>query len=111
MNLVYFLTVGAIFSATLGEFVKYPFGANSQSISLLDLNLALILLFYSIWQIGIKREILLPKYLEILAIFWLVGLIGFFFYQDFSGVLYLLRFILYSLTLMVGSSLAKAGFK
>lgn len=96
MNLVWFLIIGVISSVTLGEFGQFPFGVTSSSFSLTDLLLALTMIFFLIWQIGVKRELRLPTSFKLLVSFWGIGVISLIISQMFSGGLYLIRFIFYS---------------
>ncbi len=108
MNLIWFLTIGTVLSLVFGEFGQFPFGAN-LSISLTDILLGLTLMFLLIWQVAIKREILLPKGFKLLMFFWLVALISLVLSQNLSGGLYLLRFIFYSASFYLGYILIKSG--
>jgi O-antigen ligase len=106
MNLVWFLTIGTILSTILGEFGQFPFGANF-SVSLTDILLTLTLMFLLIWQIGIKKEILLPLGFKLLGIFWALAAVSLFFSGNLSGGFYLARFILYSSSFYLGYILLK----
>lgn len=107
MHLVKFLTIGVIFSIVLGEFGHYPFGESNFAARLTDILLGLTLGFLAIWQIGIKKEVLIPKGFFLIVLFWLVGLLSLIFAENFNGFFYLLRFILYSLSFWLGYSLIK----
>lgn len=108
MNLVWFLTIAAIFSIILGEFGQFPFGNVSSSISLTDILLLSTLVFFLIWKIGIQRNIKLPKIFYFIIGFWIVGGISLLVSKEFSGGLYLLRFIIYSLSFLVGFYVVKS---
>lgn len=108
MNLVWFLTVGTIFSVILGEFGQYPFGVTSSSISLTDLLLVVALFFLLVWNVGIKKDVKFLGAAKLLSIFWGVGFLSLIFSGDLSGGLYLIRFILYSSSLLLGYKLVAA---
>ncbi len=107
MHLVKFLTIGLIFSLVLGEFGHYPFGGATFAIRLTDVLLSLTLGFLAVWQIGIKKKILLPKEFILIIIFWLIGFLSLIYAANFKGFFYLLRFILYSLAFWLSYSLVK----
>ncbi len=109
MNLIWFLTIGTILSLFLGEFGQFPFGVTSRSVSVTDLLLATTVIFLFIWQFGIKKKIFLPKSFFLICLFWVVALISLIFSLKFSGGLYLIRFIFYSLSFYIGFSLIKEG--
>lgn len=102
MNLVFFLTIGALVSIILGEFGQFPFGTISASVSLLDIFTTLSLMFVLIWQIAIKKDFSLPLIYKFLVAFYLVATISLFFSQNISGGLYLIRFMLLSSGLLIG---------
>lgn len=101
MNLIYFLLVGVIFTTILGEFGQYPFGTSNLSVSLTDLVLFITVCFFLIWKVAIKREFNIPRFVWPLYLFLLSGLIGLILSGQFSGIFYLLRFILYSSIAMI----------
>lgn len=108
MNLIKFLISGAILSTVFGEFGHFPFGSSQGAVYLADVLLALAGLFFLIWQIVNKKRILFPKVFIWVIMFWITGFIsliwslGFFPADEIvKGSLYLLRFILYSLTLLI----------
>ncbi len=111
MKLVFFLTIATIFSITLGEFGRFPFGGSSSSISLMDILLTVTLVFLVIWQIGIKKKIQINKSFGLLIVFWITGFISLIFSGNFSGVDYLIRFIVYSSAFYLGSSLVGEDVK
>lgn len=111
MNLVWFITIGTIFSIVLGEFGQYPFGVTSSSVSLTDILLSLALFFLFVWKVSIKKEVRFLKVLIPLGIFWLVGLVSLILSGELSGGLYLIRFMLYSTSLLLGYELIKSGIK
>lgn len=107
MNLIYFLTILIIFTINLGEFGKYPFGVSSTGVSLLDVLLALALIFLIIWQTALKKKILFPPNFKLLMFFWVVGFIALVLFQNMSGIFYLIRFVIYSSTFWLGFALSK----
>lgn len=111
MNLVWFITIGAIFSIILGEFGQYPFGVTSSSVSLTDILLSLALFFLFVWKVSIKKEVRFLKVLIPLSVFWLVGSVSLVLSGELSGGLYLIRFMLYSTSLLLGYELIKSGIK
>lgn len=96
MNLILFLYIAVIFSLSLGEFGQFPFGQTQFSISITDLLIAFNLTIVLVWQVGIKRNLVIPKHFYLLAGFWIAGFLSLLFSFNFSGWLYLLRFIIYS---------------
>ena len=100
MNLIWFLTIVTILSISLGEFGQFPFGS-PVSVSLTDILLGLNLSLFFIWKIGIEKKLFLPKEFKILTLFWLLGFVGLIF-SGFGGILYLVRFIFYSLSFLIG---------
>lgn len=107
MNLVWFLTIATILSLILGEFGQYPFSQTFFSISATDILLSLTIGLLLIWQIGIKRSFQIPNIFKLLILFWMVALFSLGFAGNFEGGLYLVRFILYSLSLILGYYLVK----
>src|SRR3989344_3504700 len=106
MNLIWFLTIGLIFSLVLGEFGQFPFASSVFSISLTDILLLITFFFLLIWQVGIKKEIKIFSHFKFLLLFWLVAFLSLVLSNNFSGVFYLVRFILYSLSFYLGIILA-----
>lgn len=111
MNLIRFLTIGTLLAIVLGEFGKYPFGEVGNAINLLDILVATTGTFFLIWKIGIKKEISFPKIYVSLLIFAFIGALSLVYNYNFSGVLYLFRFIFYSLFFWIGYELSKNGKK
>lgn len=109
MKLVYFLLVGTIYSLTLGEFGRFPFGGGSVSLTIYDILLGLAVGFLLIWQIAIKKNLEEFKSLRILLPFIAVALISLFASGDLKGGLYLARFSIYASSFWVGYSLIKFG--
>lgn len=109
MNLNFFLYIAAFFSLSLGEFGQYPFGQTQFSISATDILLTLAICTILIWNIGIKKNLKMPKVFFILAGFWAIGFFSLIFSFNFSGFLYLFRFIIYSSILYLTYSLIKSG--
>lgn len=105
MNLVWFLTIGTILSLILGEFGRFPFGESVFAIRLTDLLLFITLFFLAIWQIGIKKKIVLPSHFKYIIFFWIIAFISLVFSGNLSGVFYFIRFIIYSLAFWLGYSL------
>lgn len=108
MNLIWFLTVSTILSITLGEFGQFPFGMTSPSISLTDILLSLTLLLLFIWQIEVKKKFQMPKIFKVLMLFWIVAFGSLFWSGNLTGGLYLIRFIFYSLSFLLGYQLIKS---
>lgn len=108
MHLVWFLTIGTILSITLGEFGQYPFGTTTASISLTDLLLGLTITFFTIWQVGIKKELKITKEFFLIILFWLASLLSLIFSGNLSGGLYIFRFIFYSLTFWIGFQIVES---
>lgn len=108
MNLVYFLTIGTLLSVILGEFGHYPFGASGVAVSLTDIFLTLTLIIFLIWKIGIKKELIEVKKFKWLFLFWLTGFISVIVSGIFGGGLYLLRYLIYSSSLILGFYLIKS---
>lgn len=108
MNLVWFLTIGTVLSLILGEFGQFPFGSN-LSISLTDILLGITLTFLFIWQIGIKKQLLMPFGFKLLILFWIIAAASLLFSKNFGGGLYLVRFIFYSLSFYLGYILVKSN--
>lgn len=109
MNLVWFLTIIAMIAGVMGEFGQFPFGSTT-SVSLLDLVSLGCVMMLLIWQVGIKRQIYFSKYFWWLVGFEMCGLIGSLVIQEWSGLLYLLRFGVYVMWAWVGYSLGKSKF-
>lgn len=107
MNLVWFLTVGTVFSIILGEFGQYPFGNVSSSISLTDIFLSLTIGFLLIWKIGIQRQLKLPRIFYLVIGFWIIGGLSLFLSGDWGGGLYLLRFIFYNFSFLIGFEIVR----
>lgn len=108
MNLVWFLTIGAWISILFGELGRYPFGS-STGIRLTDIILGLIVTFYSIWRVGIERQIIISKLMWAIVGFWVVGLISLIVNWQFEGAAYLFRFCLYSSMFLVTYDLVKSN--
>lgn len=96
MNLIWFLIIGVILSVTLGEFGQFPFGVTSSSFSISDILVSLIIILFLIWQIGIKKHLQVPKSFKLIILFWFIALASLVVSQNYSGALYLIRFIFYS---------------
>lgn len=107
MNLVYFLSIGLIIATTFGEFGKYPFGSTNPSVGITDILATLTILFLLIWRIGIKKSLFLPLGYKLLLIFFGWSILGLVISGQFSGGLYLIRFIIYSSLFLVGYFLIK----
>lgn len=107
MNLVWFLTIGTILMGLLGEFGQFPFGSTS-SVSLLDLGSVLTIGFLAVWQLGVQRKIAFPKAIWWLVGFELCGLLGLTWNAEWSGLIYWLRFGVYSLWVWVGYQLIRS---
>lgn len=108
MNLVWFLTIVSGLLGMLGEFGQFPFGSTS-SVSLLDIGSVVTVGFLAIWQLGISKKLEFPKIYGWIVGFMLCGLIGAVVVKEWSGLVYLVRFGVYSLWLWVGYSLIKSG--
>lgn len=102
MNLVWFLTLITIIATIFGEFGKYPFGNNNSAVSITDLSLFISMIILSIWKIAIKKDLYIPKMFNLIILFWGVGILSLILAKDFSGILYLFRFILYSSSFLLG---------
>lgn len=102
MNLIWFLTIGTIFSVALGEFGHFPFGGGTVAVSVTDILLTITVATLLIWQLGIQRKLVIPVAFKILILFWITGLISLIFSNQFQGGLYLVRFILYSTSFWLG---------
>lgn len=109
MYLIWFLTIGTLFSTLFGEFGKYPFASPSSSISITDIFLSLTIGFLLIWEIGIKKRIQIPFPFKLMLVFWGIGVVSLLFSTHISGGLYLLRFILYSSSFWLGYLLIKSA--
>lgn len=96
MYLVLFLYIAAFFTLTLGEFGQFPFGKTDFSVSATDILLTLALTVSLIWNIGIRKNLAIPKNFKYLMVFWAVALTSLLFSLDLSGWFYLLRFVIYS---------------
>lgn len=96
MYLSLFLFIAAFLSLSLGEFGQYPFGQTGFSLSATDVLVFLNLAVMLIWNIGIKKNLALPKNFFWLAGFWAIGIFSLLVNFNFSGWLYLFRFIVYS---------------
>lgn len=107
MNLVWFLSIGAWLSILFGELGRYPFGG-SAGVRLTDICLVLIITFYLIWRVGIERQIKILKLMWPIIGFWAVGLLSLIVNWQFEGVVYLLRFCLYSSMFLISYDLVKA---
>lgn len=108
MNLVLFLYIAVFFTLTLGEFGQFPFGKTDFSVSATDILLTLALTASLIWNIGIRKSLVIPKNFKYLMVFWAVALISLLFSLDLSGAFYLVRFIIYSATFYLAFHLTKA---
>lgn len=107
MNLVKFLTVGVIISIILGEFGQFPFGVTSASFSITDILLALTVGLLLVWQVGIKKNVVMPKTFLVLLFFSVMGVVSLVFSGEFRGGLYLVRYFLYSFSFLLGYVLVK----
>jgi len=107
MNLVWFISVGAIMANVLGELGKFPFGGNN-SIGVIDVLVSLTVGFLVVWQVGIQKKIVLPREFKILIGFWVISLISLILSGRIYGGLYLVRFMLYSSLFWVGFNLIKS---
>lgn len=108
MNLVLFLYIAAFFSIALGEFGQFPFGRTDFSVSATDILLTMCLTALLIWNIGIRKNLVIPKNFIYLILFWAIALISLLFSLDLSGWFYLVRFIIYSSTFYLTFHLVKA---
>lgn len=108
MYLPLFLFIATFFSLSLGEFGQYPFGQTGFSISATDVLLSSNLAVMLIWNIGIKKNLALPKNFFWLAGFWLICLLSLILSFNFSGWLYLFRFVIYSGAFYLAFYLVKA---
>lgn len=104
MNLVWFLTIATLISLVLGEFGQLPFGSPT-SVSVSDLLLTVTLIFLMIWKIGIKKQVNVNLPIKLLALFWVAGLLSLVISGNFLGGLYLIRFVVYSLSFWLGKEL------
>lgn len=114
MYLVKFLEYGVILSIIPGQLGHFPFGA-SWGINLSDIFLILLVLFFTIWLVETKTKVQIPPIFKIIILFWLIGIISLLFSLTFlpwievlKGSLYLLRFIFYSLILLINYHLVKS---
>ena len=107
MNLVWFISVGAIMANVLGELGKFPFGGNN-SIGVIDVLVSLTVGFLVVWQVGIQKKIVLQREFKILIGFWVISLISLILSGRIYGGLYLVRFMLYSSLFWVGFNLIKS---
>lgn len=108
MYLVLFLYIAAFFSLALGEFGQFPFGRTDFSISLTDILLSLSLTGLLIWNIGIKKNLKLPRNFLYIVIFWSVCILSLFFSLDLSGWFYFMRFVIYSSVVYLTYHLVKS---
>lgn len=118
MHLIRFLFYGSFIALVLGEFGRYPFGASSGSIQLMDIMVFSTILFFFIWKIINKEIIMIPKVWKWLLPFYAASavslLLSFLYFPDvevFKGGMYFVRFILYSSILLVVPSLPKENVK
>lgn len=109
MYLTLFLFIAAFFSLSLGEFGQFPFGQTSFSVSLTDVLLTLNLAVVLIWNIGIKKNLEIPENFFLLVLFWATAFFSLLINFNFSGWLYLIRFIIYSATFYLSFHLVKSG--
>lgn len=109
MYLTLFLFIAAFFSLSLGEFGQFPFGRTTFSVSATDILLILNLAVVLIWNIGIKKNLEIPKNFFLLALFWAIAFFSLLINFNFSGWLYLIRFIIYSSTFYLSFHLVKSG--
>lgn len=107
MNLVWYLTIGTIISFLLGEFGRFPFGGGAISVTLYDALLAISLVCLAIWKIDIKKDLRSFKIIYIFIPFWVVAIISLIFSKHLSGIIYLARFTVYCLSLVIGYSLVQ----
>jgi O-antigen ligase len=105
MNLIFFLTIGVLISSVLGELGKFPFGAVGNSFNVLDCLVAVTFLIFLIWKIAIVKTIDFPKKYLWLVGFSFIGFLSLVINGNFSGILYLVRFVLYSGFFWIGFSL------
>lgn len=115
MNLIKFLLYAAVFSTVFGELGRYPFGASSVAVNILDILVFLTNLFFAIWFANTKQKLFLPPGYKWLVGFWGVGLASlvwsltnFPITEVFKGSLYLIRFILYSNIYLISFNLIKS---
>ncbi len=109
MHLVWFLTIGAIFSITLGEFGQYPFGSTNFSISITDIFVGIIMMLLLIWQVQTKTVLKsVPFFMWFFILFWSICILSLVFSLNFSGAAYLIRFIAYSSVVYLGYSLVQS---
>ncbi len=109
MHLVWFLTIGAILSIVFGEFGQYPFGSTTFSISFTDFFVGVIMMLLLIWQVQTKTlPKKIPKFLWFYLVFWLICIISLVVSMRFSGITYLVRFLIYSSSVYLGYSLIQA---
>lgn len=107
MNLIWFLTIATMLFGVFGEFGQFPFGSTS-SISLLDIGSVVTIGFLVIWSIGISKKVVFPRVFYWLVGFGVCGVIGAIINNEWSGLVYLVRFIVYSLWCWVGYALVKS---
>jgi O-antigen ligase len=114
MNLVKFLFIGAILTLTLGEFGKFPFGT-SGGISITDILLSFSILFFIIWHAVTKDKIFFPKLFKWILAFWVIALISLIWSLTLftpatvlKDSLYLIRFMIYSSSLLIVFNLIKS---
>lgn len=115
MQLVKFLIYGAALSHILGAFGLFPFGSSSVAVYVADFLLILSILFFAIWIINTKQNILIPPLFRLIILFWIVGIVSllwslnFFALSELIGGLYLVRFALYSTILLIIYNLCQRG--
>lgn len=107
MQLVKFLIYGAGLSHILGAFGLFPFGSSSVAVYVADFLLILSILFFAIWIINTKQNILIPQLFKLIILFWIVGVISllwsmnYFALNELLGGLYLIRFAIYSMVMLI----------
>lgn len=109
MNLIRFLTIGCLIAVMFGEFSKYPFGQVGNALNILDILVAATVSFFLIWKTGIKKQLEIPKPFKVLLVFSVIGLFSLIINSNFSGVLYLIRFVFYSFFFWIGYEIAVDG--
>ncbi|OGE27065.1 hypothetical protein A2780_00355 [Candidatus Daviesbacteria bacterium RIFCSPHIGHO2_01_FULL_41_45] len=114
MNLIKFLFMGTILAVLLGEFGRFPFGGSSTSITLMDILLSTTLVLFIVWKVTTKEKILIPKNFKWVVYFWIIGIVSlglsliYFPIQEIvKGGSYLVRYILYSSSMVVVFNLLK----
>lgn len=96
MNLILFLYIAVVFSLGLGEFGQFPFGQTGFSVSVTDFLLLLNLIVLLIWNFGVEKNLSSPKNFYFLCGFLMICFFSLLISLNFSGWLYLFRFIVYS---------------